>query len=107
MGEENQDAAPKKTAAPIIPPTDDEFTPTGSLGIEIPEEIERPKGPPIIYQAELEARETPATINDPDATAVQPKVAYPGETKLPKPIPVDIRCPNTALSADQDRKQRH
>ena len=92
----------EESAKPEDPQTptasaEDELTPTGSLGIVIPEEIERPKGPPIIYQADLEARKRPSTIDDPDATAVQPKVAYPGETKLPKPITPDISEAPTQL----------
>ena len=94
MGEDDK---PKQTSGSAEPPIDNQLTPTGSLGIEIPDEIERPKGPPVIYRSDLEAPERPATIDDQDATSVQPKVAYPGETKLPKPIPIDITDAPTQL----------
>ena len=87
MGEDDK---PQQAAPTADPPIDNQLTPTGSLGIEIPDEIARPKGPPVIYRSDLEAPKRPSTIDDPDATAVQPKVAYPGETKLPKAVPIDI-----------------
>ncbi|MEM8857459.1 MAG: transglycosylase domain-containing protein, partial [Chloroflexota bacterium] len=71
---------------PIINISADEYTPTGSLGIEIPDEIKRSNVPPPLYAPELKPKTRP-TVEDQDATRVSPDVAYPGETKLEKDLP--------------------
>ncbi len=81
-----------KTPNPIINITDspdDEYTATGSLGIDIPDEVKRSNVPPPIYSNELRPKNRP-TFEDPDATKVSADSAFPGSTRLDKDLP-DMR----------------
>ena len=84
-GENDQSASPPDPIINISVQQDD-FDATGSLEIEIPDQIERSNVPPPLYSPELKPKTRP-TIEDPDATVVSPDVAYPGETKLEKDLP--------------------
>ncbi len=82
-----------KTPNPIInisdTPDDDDYTATGSLGIDIPDEVKRTNVPPPIYSNELRPKNRP-TFEDPDATQVSADSAFPGSTRLDKDLP-DMR----------------
>ncbi|MFK7801283.1 MAG: transglycosylase domain-containing protein [Anaerolineae bacterium] len=101
--DEPEVAEPSSLPGPIInlsnPP--DDYDATGSLEVEIPDQIERSYVPPPLYSPELKPKTRP-TIEDQDATVVSPDVAYPGETKLEKDLP---QFPKSAEVANRQTAQ--
>ena len=82
---------------------DDDYTQTGSLGIDIPDEIKRSKVPPPIYSAEFTPKDRP-TLEDPDATVVSIDSAFPGETKLDQDLPKFPKREEAAPKPDNQPK---
>ena len=107
-----RESASAPSPDPIVNMPDQFDDATGSIEYDIPDEIQRSKPAPSLYESDLKPFDA-VPIDDPDATRVSPDLAYPGATRLDLPDLTDLNPPastpptQSPPNPDEIRTQYH
>jgi penicillin-binding protein 1C len=104
-GQTDQPTASRPPAPPPLVADDDQATPTGG---PIPPVVPRRRPTPLPLYPEDMAAAVPPTQEDREATTVQPRVAFPGQTRLdlPDTTPISERPTQPPVRSPQPTARR-